>query len=790
MIAPLLLLLAPTGLRTVILERGGSGDAAFRYWAVEDTFIDRETPDENYGRDSLLSVGLGRTALVRFGDLNRMVPAGKRVKSARLLLRIEIGKTPAFAGIGRMLVPWGEGPGRRGFMRRPTDPQAKPMGPTWSATWKHRRAGEGAIGWQQPGGTGAADQAPISGARMTVDGDWIVIDGLGAAVQAMVDRPYDNFGFGIRFDSSLDLASSDALQGRPRLELGLEDAPSRSGPDLSVTGIDWNWTDPLQWPSNGQEVTWSATVTNVGNAPSEGFNARWSYRERPHSDQMVAKSLAPGESARLEVKIPWRNAADPRTAPLALRIDPPSTDVDPRNDGLVVDTLGMAVSVPMPPAEEAKRHGFSNAEDYVQNLFRFWNETLLSQSRFSFAPEGAKARFRLQTKAGAQVQASLDAPAAGDLRRAMAALSRAVGLPDWSVLTRPAGSEALVVDGVQVWRGTSDLFPGLLGGGDTRDEGTFLPTLSMLYEPWVDPLVDAQPMPSTDLYSGADVAILNGTIGRLGEARKDLSALFPRTPLIRVQDAGGRPLVGMTLDFFPVSGGKVQSLSFTAKTNNQGVAVLSREGTSPFADLGADWSRGLYLVRTTAHGVTEWGWLKAWQVIQENARGSALLNLRFALPASPIEPATNLAANKIVTDMPGSLPAKLAPLVDGSPETVAELTLSKDEWLEIDLGRDRPLGEVRLVLPPGAVPWPKFDVFVYATGQRASEARLWTQERDSAWTIANRRDFEAVDKGLPSVTYRGPLTRARFIRLVVRESAGPVKIAEIRAAPLTFDIDR
>lgn len=782
-----------TGLDSVTLERGGVGDASFRYWAVEDTFIDREAPDENYGRDSLLSVGLGKTALLRFGDLNRMVPAGKRVKNARLFLRIEIGKTPAFAGIGRMLVPWGEGPGKRGFMRRPVDPKAKPMGPTWSATWKHRRAGEGAIGWQQPGGTGASDQATIAGATMAVDGDWIVIDGLAAAVQAMVDRPYDNFGFGIRFDSSLDLASSDALQGRPRLELELEDVPRRTGPDLSVTGISWNWTDPAQWPPNGHEVIWTATVTNVGDASSEGFNSRWSVRERPHTDQMIAKSLAPGESIRIEAKVPWRSNADPRTAPIALRIDTPSTDADPRNDGLSVDTLGLSVSVTLPPAalEESRKQGFACVEDYVQDRFRFWNETLLPQSRFSFAPEGAKQRFRLHALgSGGQIETSLDSAALSDLRKAMVRLSRSAGLPDWATLTHPAGTEPLVVDGVQVWRGTSDLFPGLLGGGDTRDEGTFLPTLSMLYEPWVDSLIDAQPMPSTDLYSGADVAILNALIGRLGEARRDYAVLFPRTPLVRVQDAGGRPLVGMTLDFFPVSQGKVQPVAFTAKTNNQGVAGLSVNGRSPFADLDATWSGGLYLVRTSAHGVTEWGWLKAWQVVEETARGSALLNLRFALPASPIEPATNLTLNKIVTDMPGSLPAKLAPLVDGATDTVAEIGLAKDEWLEIDLGRDRPLGEVRLVLPQGTAPWPKFDIYVYATGQRASEARLWTQERDSSWTIANRRDFEAVDKGLPSVAYRGPLTRARFIRLVVREASGPARIAEIRAAPLTFDIDR
>lgn len=788
-LAAILVSLAQTN--TLVLSRGGPGDASFRYWAVEDTFIDSGNPDSNYGRDALLSAGIGRTVLIRFGDLDRIVPPTKRVKSARMLIRIEIGKDPVLRNISRLLVPWGEGPDKRGFRLRPAPPQAKPMGPLWSATWKHRRAGENALSWQQAGAAGAADEAPITDAVPSIEGDWVVISNLGETVQRMVDRPYENFGFALRFDTTVDLTSSDNTVGRPRLELELEDAPARSGPDLSVTKIVWDWNEPDRWPASGQEITWTAVVKNVGNAPSEGFNARWSVRERPHSDQMISKTLAPGETASVVVTLPWRPAPDPRTVPLTFRIDPTGPDADPRNNGLTVSTAALALSLELPPqaAEEATRLGFASVDDWAQSVFRFWNESALPESRFSFAPEGALERMRLQSIDGgpAQFQASVNSNQLS-LRQALIRLSRAIGLPDWSVLMhRPTGSP-LLVDGIEVHRGTSDLFPGLLGGGDTRDESLFLPTLSMVYEPWVDPLIDAQPMPSTDLYSSADVEILNKSIGKLGGAREDWSAFFPRTPLVRVMDAGMRPLVGMTLDFYPVLDGKVQPAAFQVKTNAQGVAALpAREGGTPFGALDRDWSQGLYLVRTSAHGLTEWTWLKAWQLVAEYARGSALLSMRFAIPASPIESETNLMKNRVVTTSTDLLPAQLAPLVDDSIETAAEIELKADGWIEIDLGRDRPLGEVRLVLPDGSIAWPKFDVFVYATGQRASEARLWAQERDGAWTVVNRRDVDKKEPGVVSVAYRGPLTRARFVRIVVRESAGPAKIAEIRAAPLTFD---
>ncbi|MBX7132332.1 MAG: hypothetical protein K1X67_06605 [Fimbriimonadaceae bacterium] len=787
----------------IAISRGGVGDDAFRAWAVEDTFLDSQTPDVNYGRDALLSVGLGKTALIRFGDLDRLVPQGKRVKSARLMLRIEIGKTPALRDISRVLVPWGEGPDRRGFkIKPPVDPKAKPkkdVGPTWAATWKMRRAGEGGIGWQSAGASGNGDAAPISGAAMSVEGDWIAISGLRDTVNQMVSHPTENYGFAIRFDSSLDLTSSDNTVGRPRLDLELEDVPPAAGFDLSVTQIAWNHTGGT-WPSNGQDVTWTATIVNQGTQPCPGFTAQWSFKERRLNEEMVTKPLAPGESTTVQVKTSWRTAADPRTTPLTLVLDTGGKDINPRNDGLTTWAQAMPVDVHLAESFGAtgKSRGFGSSADTLQSIFRTWNEAVLPQSRFSFAPEGVIDRFRVQATGpigdGAQVLAPGAFLAANirpdglNARTAIFDLSRAVGLPDWSAICSRTNPEPpLVVDGVSVSRGTSDLFPGLMKGGDTRDEILFFNTLSMQYEPWVDPLVDAQPMPASDLYSASDVAYLNKMVGKIGAERRSESPLYPRSILIRAMDAGGRPLVGMTLDFFPVSLSAVGPKAFTAKTNGQGVASLPAQDGGPFGGSDAPWSLGLYLVRTSAHGVTEWTWLKSWQVIEEAARGSALLNLRFALPSSPMDMATNLAKNKIVTDSANSLPAKLVGLVDDNLETVAELELKNDDWLEIDLGRDRPLGEVRMVIPSGGAPWEKFDIYVYATGQRASEARLWTQERDSAWTMLNRRDLDPKEPGFSSVAYRGPLTRARFIRFVARGTGAPAKIAEIRAAPLTFD---
>src|SRR5688500_5769418 len=76
--------------KTIELYKGatvvGQDGATFRYWDVEDTYLDPKNPDRNFGGHGKISGGTGRTILIRFGDLNRAIGPMRRVKRAALHL--------------------------------------------------------------------------------------------------------------------------------------------------------------------------------------------------------------------------------------------------------------------------------------------------------------------------------------------------------------------------------------------------------------------------------------------------------------------------------------------------------------------------------------------------------------------------------------------------------------------------------------------------------------------------------------------------------------------------------
>jgi hypothetical protein len=145
-----------------------------------------------------------------------------------------------------------------------------------------------------------------------------------------------------------------------------------------------------------------------------------------------------------------------------------------------------------------------------------------------------------------------------------------------------------------------------------------------------------------------------------------------------------------------------------------------------------------------------------------------------------VDRTANLAKNKIVTDSSSMLPAKLAVLADESNETAVELPQGKGAWVEIDLGRDRAFGEVRLT-PKGAM-WEQFSISAYATGQTSADAKPVVKEASFSWARTNRSDSEQGDAR--SVAYRTTGVRARYLRIVRLGEGGPGNLAEIKVFPL------
>ena len=842
--------------QTLSLVRGGAlPGQAVRYWAVEDTYLDSTAQEGNFGGSNYLEAGPGRTLLIRFGDLRRALGPNKKITDAKLTFTITGGNPAGLAQASEVLVPWGEGPAQViAYAATPPTLSA----PTWSASWKHRRSGENPITWQQPGAAGISDAKPLTDIRaITADPDHIRLEGLAGWAQRTYERPFDRFGLSLRFDAAIEFASSQAQSGRPVLELQVEDAPATGGPDLAVLRIERSPEYPRlgkpaevlagvqdgvevpipsppadvkekHWPANGEEVTYTAVIRNIGSAPATGFGARWSVRERPGSTIEWDKSLAPGEETTVTLKQGFRNVhADHRLQPIGLVIEPKGPDADPSNNGLTIHEGALSVGFVFEPTMsghigEKLPLGARNADEFAQAIVNFWNETLLPQSRFSFAPEGALERLRLQSvkatpvpgKPGPEfvpepdsnldlnisIRMGADFSKPGTLQRLIQTMAREMGVPDLASMNFGAMFGRVKQSGQTIEIGSGDIAPGVLGGGDTRFDGAVPRQMALPYEPVVNDLFTALPMEETDLLSATAVGALNDALGQRRGFAPEALWKQPSTVLLRLLDGAGLPVKNASVEVFPMASGEINVGTAVARLSSgaAGSILLTPRSAglpevfktalgnaipaNPFGRISPEGANGVLMLKVLADGQIDYAFLKVWQLadlFRRSASPTPVLDLHLNI-GGDLNRSEDLAKNRIVTDSGNSLPAKLAALVDGSNTTASEIPGGKDTWLELDLGRDRVFGEVRIV-PEGPF-WEKFDLLTYATGQTSADAKPMFREASWSWRMQNRSDSEA--EGERSVGYRTPGIRARFIRIRRTSDGPPVRLAEIKVIPL------
>ena len=632
----------------------------------------------------------------------------------------------------------------------------------WAATWKARHAGEASVAWQQQGATGAGDAQRIDGAKLVPGDQQVTVTGLEAAVQAMIDRPNENNGFALSFANACEFFSTQSPFGRPRLVLEFEPKPAATGPDLAVVWIE---RSPA---TEGQEVTYTAKIRNVGTEATKGFAVNWSVGGKEGSALDVPQTLGPGQETTQTLKRTYHfEPTDHRIQPVGLRLTPTGPDAQAANNALEIQESGVAIEV-VGPIEAAQQ---------IQDAVKLFNDTLAAQSRFSFAREGALERIFVQRIVPTPSAQSADGRATWSPTDFLQALGFAAGLPDLRPTQFPVGERNKMAS-----RGSMDLSPGIMGYGDSRYEGTVLGSINLPYEPYWSPMFEVQPLEATRLLAATDVAILNKGLDRQTRADAVL-AKTPDTILLRALDLLGRPLPKMELSFFQSAAGAIPDdpPAFSVATDDKGSILLPKREGGLFGKLTANGGNGAFLVSASLNGVTEWSWLKEWQLVDSYSRsgpGVAVFDMRFDLPGAVVDKATDLALDRIVTDSAGSPAAKLAPLVDGKEGTSIDLGPKKGDWVEVDLGRDRTLAEIDVIA--GASDGPqKFEIGIYATGQRAADATIWAREIDWGWTATNRRSLVG---SVPLVTYRGQPLRVRFIRITNR-SDRPAKIAGIRILP-------
>lgn len=676
---------------TVELVRGAPIGAP-GFWDVADTYLDKAEPTQDHGGGFTLLGGDGRTILLRFGDLNRAVGAGRRVVAAILVLTPSGGDVPQLKGVTAVDAPWGEGP-LSTLTRILAGVEAKPgakkdaVAARGAATWNERRTGIAA--WSTAGTPGGTPVVFTSGPK----GATIQIAGLGPTVQGWLDRPWTNNGLALGFAGDVEFFSSQSPSGRPRLVLTTEPVVTtqQTKPDLAVTTIV---------KAAGK---WTATVRNVGSAAARATKANWIADGKPQGETPVP-ALASGAETTVGYTGP-EPKDDPQVTNLALSVAP--GDSVPANDRLDVFASAKPVSLRVKAGLDP------------QTVVAYWNGTVAPQSRFSFAPEGVRSRVRLE---GAIVVDDGAATLIDGLRQ----IGTQLGLP-------------VVANG-------GDLYPGLMGYGDTRFEGSIPGRLALPYEPYPDPATATALLEPTGLLSATDV-------GRLNDGTDKLP--LPKVVAVRLLDLTGRPLSGTQAT---VEGPGVPAVKLT--TNADGTALMPTVAFRP------DLSNGTLTVRATQQGLTETGTLKAWRLSDSFRRSGSpvvIADVRLDLPMLPLETGTDLADGKPMVD------SDAKPYAFGSA-----LPEKPDSWIELDLGRDRTIGEI--ALKPGATFPNRYEIRVYGTGGKSEEADLWASELDEPWSLRNR----GADGWL---AYRAPTRRIRFVR-IVSKSGGLGTLAGLRVVPV------
>lgn len=801
---------------TITLVRGGEipGREPGRYWSCEDTTLDSAQPDENRGGDGILEGGPGKTILIKFGGLDRAIGPNRRVVSAKLVLKISGPDQPKLRAVHQMLVPWGEGPIRTLGSLAPPTPGLIAETPRWSSTWKYRRAGSEPVSWQQTGANGPQDGIKIPTAALTVvGGDTCEISGLGPTVQTFYERWFRNQGFALTFDGATEFFSSNAGAPRPQLVIETEPAAPKTGPDLSVVLIERTpefsryddkgaYTEQLgipfmskppnataqKWPFDGAEVAYIAHIKNVGDGPANGFDFQWSVGEKLGEKGSVAQTLAVGEEVTVTLKKPFKNQhADHRLQPLGIEITSKSTESNLSNNYIEIQECGLSIALREPIASL----GF---EDRLQALVRAWNE-LLADTKYSFAREGGLERIRIgrlstgtgPTETDLRFDAELDVPNTMSATEFISALNLKLGLPDLKPFNFSAQNAFIQLkeNGSLLVRGMEDRFAGIAGAGDTRSDPAALTQVNLPLEPVSDRLISSISFEVFGLFSMTEVAGLNSNLGKRRGFTGDVLYDVPVLVVLRCQRWDGKPLANTELSFFQMEKGSFPDVAptFKQKTNDSGglnmpnrpISELSPVTTltghtlkpNPFGRIDPFGRNGAMLIRAEANGVADYAVLKLSQLVDAYHRGNkgvAVIDLKFNLPSAPLARDINHAFGRPV--QAGGQSSDL--LTDGKPETT--MTTSA-EWIELDLGRDRPIGEIALT-SVGQF-WPKYDIMVYQTGQKPADARMWGKELDLPWTVRNR----------PGVQYRAEGQRYRYIRVVNRSNQKEGTIGEISVTP-------
>lgn len=660
-----------------------------------DTFLDAELPNENFGRDAALVGGPRKAILVRFPGIGTRLQPGKKVVGARIELRTISSGPVRLRSVGRLLTPWGEGSGRRIL------PLGSKKEALWEATWTHSRSGDGGAKWAASGAEGTGDMVPIPNVSLVQSEDIVLVTGLESAVQEALRDPDGDHGFRLEFESQSIFMSSELPEFSPRMVVQQSDESVDEGVVLG----------PIQTGQGGYEVT----AMNRGRSLETNVEAVWSFRNEVVAREPLSSSLAPGESVKLSAKIAVPavlHPAVPQTVTLELR-------------------AGSRVLATGTTYFGALTAEFSEAQvqdDTAGRVVRLLNNEAMPFSRYSFAPAGAPARFAVKVA---------EAGPSGTLLE-MASKSVRAQLPKERFLA-------------------PDVEPGEDAFGwisDTRDDVFLPPTRWLPAFRWTVRTESDPATPERGWLSAAEVLYL-----------RSLVALAPPAPergAVRFVGLDGKGVPGATIQVYRLDDEGGRTLFTTAQTSPEGLFQLNtlpaHDGVLPYLSLVV--SKGSAKATVGIAG---------WQFLVESARlkGSTPVVEVGAMLSDPgITTGADLASFKPVSTSDDRLPAETAAAVDGNTDTILEIL--PDQWLEVDLGRDRNVAGIEIVTQGAA--WQRFTVQAFRTGVSAGSPWIREGSGDTRTNVAG---------GFASGLYTASPTSARRVR-ITNNGTATVKVAEFR----------
>lgn len=741
---------------------------------VQDTYLDRTYPDQNYGREGVLQAGNGRVILIQFPALNYARIGEQSVANATLTLYAIRQSDAELVKISRIRKPWNEGPGRS---VRHDLKEVGEMPPAWGyPTWTHAQVPK--LSWSNGGAGAPQDAEVIEGATLVKsDGVW-KITGLGSAVQAMIDNPLTNYGFRIEFSKDASFFSSEFTQSRPELEVQYQPV-TRSGPDIEILYSVPQLTGQ-SWPAEGDTINWRIGVRNRGSEPAAGISLAITMPDGELKTQQTPQQVAPGSVAHIEVPLPWHNDhKDHRKFVVGFQAAAAINDQNPANGALQVPMNGLAIGFKMDPDDVEILANGGSAWPALQDKVAQMNQHVLPGSKYLFAPEGSTERLRL-------VDQAKDAWITVDLT----ALDGVEGKDrNIFILTQLARAltplnEAFAKPGVEVARAYYDIRNHLGWLPDTRDEGFRLPGIPLPAEHWTPRIPETFPSYENGLLSRTEVGFLRESMGLFGKDRLKVMSQIPQGVAVRAFNGVGLPLSDAKIEVFqPIGSTMPANPVFMLESKASGIVYLGPQqiggkATHPFGEVNPDGSNSWLLFKATRAGETAYAWLPVWKLWDWAFRsnmGIATVEMRFMLPDKPLDRGENLASGKLISSSMNLTPAELTSLVDSSKSTF--ITLAPGEWIEIDTGRDRAFGEVQLSTIDA--PFDKFVMSTLRTGQNTSQLLPWYTEQFGAYRAAA---FGTQDGTTSTVVYRANSTSARFLR-ITNLGEEPVKISDIDIIP-------